>query len=68
MGQRINKLHEDVFQNQKIDHISFQDDLPEKMDKQMYIRIYRKIWAAIRHDLWKAIQDEKKKNNQAVLS
>jgi len=33
MGKRMEKLHDDVFKRQKIDHISFEDDLPEKMDK-----------------------------------
>ena len=30
------------------------------MDKEMYLRLYRKIWATIRHDLWKEIQAKKK--------
>lgn len=31
------------------------------MTKEMYIQIYRKIWATIRHDMWKSINAEKKK-------
>ena len=34
----------------------------------MYIKIYRKIWATIRHDLWVSIQEEKKKENTEHLS
>jgi hypothetical protein len=42
-------------------------DLPEKLDKQMYIKMYRKIWATIRHDLWARIQQEKKTLNTSNL-
>lgn len=34
----------------------------------MYIKIYRKIWATIRHDLWARIQQEKKSQNTAHIS
>jgi hypothetical protein len=53
LAKNITKLHEDVFVRENIDHIAF--ELPEKLDKQMYIKIYRKIWATIRHDLWARI-------------
>ena len=66
LAQNIKKLHEDVFTRENIDQIAF--ELPEKLDKQMYIKIYRKIWATIRHDLWARIQQEKKTQNTANLS
>lgn len=66
LAKNITKLHEDVFVRENIDHIAF--ELPEKLDKQMYIKIYRKIWATIRHDLWTRIQQEKKAQNTANLT
>ena len=66
LAKNITKLHEDVFVRENIDHIAF--ELPEKLDKQMYIKIYRKIWATIRHDLWARIQQEKKAQNTANLT
>lgn len=56
----IKQLESDMFTKQRIDHISYADDLPEKMSKEMYIRIFSKIWATIRHDLWKELQEYKK--------
>ena len=66
MANNNKKLHEDVFERVKVDHIAF--DLPEKLDKVMYIKIYRKIWATIRHDLYLRIQAEQKANNTSHLS
>lgn len=66
LAENIRELHKAVFTAGKIDHIAF--DLPEKLDKVMYIKIYRKIWATIRHDLWVSIQEEKKKENTEHLS
>lgn len=34
----------------------------------MYMKIYRKIWATLRHDLWVRIQEEKKNKNSAHIS
>jgi len=36
--------------------LTFENDLPEKLTKELYIQVYRKIWATIRHDLWEEIQ------------
>ena len=60
------KLHDDVFVRFKVDEIAF--ELPEKLDRQMYMKIYRKIWATIRHDFWLRIQEEKKKRNTVHIS
>lgn len=49
-----------------MDNIAF--ELPAKLDKEMYMRIYRKIWATIRHDLWSAVQAHKKEKNTAHVS
>jgi hypothetical protein len=52
------KLHEDVLIDQNVEQIAF--ELPEKLSREMYMRIYKKIWATIRHDLWTRIQAEMK--------
>ena len=66
LAQNIKKLHEDVFEKECIDQVAF--ELPEKLDKQMYMKIYRKIWATVRHDLWARIQQEKKTLNTANIN
>ena len=66
LGNNIKKLHEEVFKHGKIEAIDF--DLPAKLDKNQYIKIYRKIWATLRHDLWCRIQQEKKERNTSHLS
>ena len=48
----IAKLHKDVFTNERIDELNFFDELPVKLDAKMYIAIYKKIWAAIRHQIY----------------
>ena len=55
-GESISKLHDDVFVKQQIDHIDYAADIPEKFTKEMYISTFRKIWATIRHDIWKEIK------------
>ena len=42
--------------------ISYKEDLPEKMTKEMYAKILRKTFACIRHDIWKQLEEYKKKN------
>lgn len=60
INKSIKKLHEDVFKRFKVEQIDYAADLPAKMTKEMYIQIYRKIWASIRHDLYKAIMAKQK--------
>ena len=66
LAQNLKKLHNDVFVRFKVDQIEF--ELPEKLDKQMYMKIYRKIWATLRHDLWVRIQEQKKNKNSGHIS
>lgn len=54
------KMEKDVFEQIKLEKIDFQEKLPEKLTKEMYVQIYRKIYAAIRHDLYMRIKDEQK--------
>jgi hypothetical protein len=60
MSDNLDKLHVQVFTDQFLKHIDFNDGLPEKMTGEMYIRIYRKIWATIRHELYEAVKQKKK--------
>lgn len=55
MAASQEKLHNDVFEKFKIETLDFSDELPSKMTKEMYIQIYRKIWATIRHDLYNEV-------------
>lgn len=63
MADNIDNLHKQVFEDELLEHINFVEELPEKMTSQMYIRIYRKIWATVRHDLWGLIKEKKKETN-----
>jgi hypothetical protein len=60
MADNLDKLHKQVFEDQFLQSITFDEDLPETMTSEMYIRIYRKIWATIRHDLYELVQLKKK--------
>lgn len=45
---------------QRIEHLTFQDDLPSDLTADKYLMMYKKIWSVIRHDLYMAIVDKKK--------
>ena len=51
-----------------IEHIDLSKDIPEKFTKEMYINTFNKIWATIRHDMWKEIQAFKKKERIEKLT
>ena len=53
-------LHDDVFKRQKVTHIDYSKDIPEKFTKELYIATFRKIWATIRHDIWKDLKEKQK--------
>jgi len=55
MATNLEKLHAQVFVDQFLKHISFVEEIPDNMTAEMYIRIYRKIWATIRHELYEEI-------------
>ncbi len=59
-GEAIAQLDEDLFTRERINHLSFEDEIPEELTAEKYLQIYKKIWATIRHDLWKDIQARKK--------
>ena len=54
------KLHEDLFVRQRIEQLTFGDDIPEELTGDKYLLMYKKIWATLRHDLYKAIVAKKK--------
>ena len=53
--QKIAQLDSDLFERQHISHISFKGEIPEDFTPEKYLQISKKIWATIRHDLWKEI-------------
>ena len=57
----LQKLHEDVFVRECVDHIDFTDEIPDEFTKEKYIATFSKIWSLVRHDMWKQINEEKKK-------
>ena len=59
-AELIERLDGDLFVRQKIEHLSFEDDIPEELTADKYLLMYKKIWAVIRHDLYKEVQKRKK--------
>ena len=57
----MEKLDEDLFERQRIEHLSFEDEIPDDLTAEKYLLMYKKIWAVIRHDLWKEIEQTKRK-------
>ena len=49
----LQKLHEDVFVRESVDHIDFTDEIPDEFTKEKYIATFSKIWSLVRHDMWK---------------
>ena len=39
--------------------MSFEKEIPEELTADKYLLMYKKIWAIIRHDIWKAVQAKK---------
>ena len=64
----MQKLREDLFERREITHIALADELPAEFTKERYIMVYRKIWATIRHDIWKECQRFKKEDRVATIS
>ena len=59
----LKKLDKDLFENERIDEINFSEQLPAKLDSKLYIAIYRKIWATIRHDMHERIMAKRQELN-----
>lgn len=56
----LDKLYEDVYTHLKITDLGYDKELPERMTRERYIRIYRKIFATLRHDVYMKILEFKK--------
>ena len=41
----------------KVTNIPFSDNLPERLTRERYIRIYRKIFATLRHDQFVKVKE-----------
>jgi hypothetical protein len=64
----LDKLRGDVFERKKITDIPIASNVPEEFTREKYIAVYRKIWATIRHDIWKKYKVYQKKDRVDVLS
>lgn len=51
------KLDEEVFDKQKVTHSGFASELPARLTKERYIRIYGKIFATLRHDFYMCLKE-----------
>lgn len=56
----MKKLETDLIVKEHITNLSYEDEIPEKLTAEMYLQMYKKIWATVRHDLWKDIEAKKK--------
>ena len=48
--------------------IDYSDEMPAKMSKEIYVHIYRRVWATIRHDIYKDLLARKKDNGGKELT
>jgi len=51
-----------------ITDLCYQKDLPPKMTKEVYVQIYRKIFATLRHDMYMKAKELKREKNLVNLS
>ena len=63
----LETLHNDLFERQCINHLTFENEIPEALTADKYLLMYKKIWAVIRHDLYRDIQRKKKEKMVDVL-
>jgi hypothetical protein len=64
--EELDKLSCDVYEHMKVTSIPFVDKLPERLTRERYIRIYRKIFATLRHDLFKKIKEYLQSNRGVI--
>ena len=48
--------------------MTFENEIPEELTADKYLLMYKKIWAVIRHDLYRDIQRKKKEKMVDELS
>ena len=66
--EALETLHNDLFERQCINHLTFESEIPEELTADKYLLMYKKIWAIIRHDLYRDIQRKKKEKMVDELS
>ena len=60
------KLDADLFERQKIDELTF-DDYPEELTAEKYLTMFKKVFAVLRHDLYKDVEAKKKELRTETL-
>ena len=50
--QKLEQLKQNVFNKMLITDLGYSKEIPPKMTKEVYIQIYRKIFATLRHDMY----------------
>ena len=65
--EALETLHNDLFERQCINHLTFENEIPEELTADKYLLMYKKIWAVIRHDLYREIQRKKKEKMVDML-
>ena len=57
-ADELTKLHNDFFEHTKIDHPGFADELPENFNSDELVTQYELLWATLRHDLFKLVEEK----------
>ena len=57
---QLKKTYKQQFTEGKLPQKSYQDQLPEGLDAFKYKLMFEKIWQILRHDLYMAVEKEKK--------
>ena len=65
--QKFENLEKEFYENEHITQLTFADEIPEEMTAAKYLLMYKKIWATIRHDMWKALEEKKKEERVTRL-
>ena len=66
--KKFEQLEKEFFVDEHITQLGFADQIPENMTAEKYLLMYKKIWATIRHDMWKEIEEKKKEQRVEKLS
>lgn len=66
-GEALVQLSNQVFEVSKVDAITFEKPLPEKLTKELYIRLYQKIFATLRYDHYSNLESYREKEGLTSL-
>ena len=67
-AEDLMNMHDDLFDKNQINHPGFSDILPERLTQDRYIRIYTKIFATLRYDLFMKLEAYKEENKLSDAS